>query len=113
MWTQDTWRELVNLRVQYPEAGITRLAEMMDMSITGVSQAAHLMDARVALGKDPIPPTPFNKKGKPCVRKRWTQEEKDRVRTLLQDGHTSIQIAAEMDAPNSISINVWKGEWGL
>jgi len=113
MWTQDSWRELVNLRVQYPEATPSRLAEMMDMSNTGVNLAVHLMDARVALGKDPIPPHPLNKKGEPSVRKRWTQEEKDRVRTLLQDGHTSIQIAAEMDAPNSISINVWKGEWGL
>lgn len=113
MWTQDSWRELVNLRVQYPEATATRLAEMMDMSNTGVNQAVHMMDARVALGKDPIPPTPLNKKGEPSVRKRWTQEEKDRVRELLQDGHTPIAIAASMDAPNVTSIIVWKGEWGL
>lgn len=113
MWTQDSWRELVNLRVQYPEASSPRLAEMMDMSLTAVHQAVHLMDARVALGKDPIPPTPLNKKGEPSNRKRWTQEEKDKVRALLQDGHTPVEVAANIDAPNITSINVWKGEWGL
>ena len=113
MWTQDSWRELLNLRVQYPEANCTQLAEMMGMSITGVYQCVQLMDARVALGKNPIPPTPLNKKGEPSVRKRWTQEEKDRVRELLQDGHDPITVAAIMDAPKLGSIVVWKGEWGL
>jgi DNA invertase Pin-like site-specific DNA recombinase len=86
---------------------------MMGMSITGVYQCVQLMDARVALGKNPIPPTPLNKKGEPSVRKRWTQEEKDRVRELLQDGHDPITVAAIMDAPKLGSIVVWKGEWGL
>ena len=113
MWTQDSWRELVNLRVQYPEANFTQLAEMMDMSVTGVYQCVLLMDARVALGKDPIPPTPLNKKGEPSVRKRWTQEEKEEVRMLLKQGITPTSVAAMLDAPKVSSILVWKGEWGL
>ena len=113
MWTQDSWRELVNLRVQYPEANSTQLAVMMDMSVTGVYQCVLLMDARVALGKDPIPPTPLNGKGEPCTRKRWTQEEKEEVRMLLKQGITPISVAAMLDAPKLSSILVWKGEWGL
>ena len=113
-WTVDTTRQLRDLRIQYPHVSMTCLAEMMDYSITVVSQAIHLMDARVAMGKDPVPPQPISMaNGRPCIRKRWTPQEKERIKGLLGQGLDHIEVAAMMDAPNANSFKVWQRELGL
>lgn len=113
MWTHDSWQELLQLKDQHPKASLKKLAEKMGMSTNVISQAKRLMDARIALDKDPIPPIHYSPKtGKPS-NKFWTQEEKDEVRAMLQEGHSPFYIAALMDAPNSTSIFTWKGMWGL
>lgn len=113
-WTVDTTRQLRDLRIKYPNATMTRLAEMMDYSIPVVTQAIHLMDARVAMGKDPVPPQPISMtNGRPCTRKRWTPLEKDEINKLLGQGLDHIVVAAMMDAPNANSFKVWQKELEL
>lgn len=114
MWTVDTTRQLRDLRIEYPRALHTRLAEMMGHSVSAVSQAIHLMDARVAMGKDPVPPQPISMtNGRPCIRKRWTPKEKEQINELLRQGLDHIEVAAMMDAPNANSFKVWQRELGL
>ena len=111
MWTVDTTRQLRDLRIEYPHASHTRLAEMMEHSISAVSQAIHLMDARVAMGKDPVPPQPISMtNGRPCHRKYWTPQEKKQIKELLRQGLDHFTVAAMIDAPNASSIKVWQKE---
>ena len=113
-WTVDTTRQLRDLRIEYPDATTTRLAEMMDYSVPAVSQAKQLMDARVAIGKDPVPPQPISMtNGRPCIRKHWTPNEKEEVKELLKQGVSHTMVAAMMDAPNASTIKVWERELGL
>ena len=108
-WTVDTTRQLRDLRIEYPRASQTRLAEMMDYSVSAVSQAIHLMDARVAMGKDPVPPQPISMtNGRPCTRKHWTPQEKEQINELLRQGVSHTMVAAMMDAPNASSFKVWE-----
>mgnify|MGYP003137485386 FL=1 len=113
-WTVDTTRQLRDLRIEYPHATKTRLAEMMDHSVSVVSNALRLMDARVTMGKDPVPPQPISMtNGRPCIRKRWTPKEKEQINELLGQGLDHFVVAAMVDAPNANSIKVWQRELGL
>lgn len=113
-WTVDSIRQLRDLCIKYPNASHTALAEMMGTSASVVNRAICLMDARVAIGKDPVPPQPISMtNGRPCTRKYWTPIEKDRAEELLRTGLTVVEVAALMDAPNATSLYVWKREWGL
>ena len=113
-WTIDSTRQLRDLRIKYPNASQATLADMMGACEAVVHQNIKLMNARVAIGKDPVPPQPISMtNGRPCSRKFWTPSEKDRAKELLRTGLTVVEVAALMDAPNISSLYVWKQGWGL